>query len=112
MNMWVCQQISVLRERFYNTSHWVRQRIPMLLEAFYDAPHIQQLCLITAMLFTLSLPVYLFVPTSLMSVLELNLMPFGQEPYLVRMYHPESLSIMRDETLAGIWTCLAIEIDL
>jgi hypothetical protein len=66
MNIWVRQQISALREHFYNASHWVRQRIPVLREHFYNASHIDQLCLITALLFTLSLPIYLFVPTSLM----------------------------------------------
>jgi hypothetical protein len=48
MNVWLCQQVSVLRECVNN------------------APYNQQLCLISALLFTLSLPIYLFVPTSLM----------------------------------------------
>jgi hypothetical protein len=61
MNMWVRRQISVLRECFSNASHWVRQRIPVLRERFHNAPHIDQLLLITILLFTLSLPIYLFV---------------------------------------------------
>jgi hypothetical protein len=66
MNMWVRRQISVLRECFSNASHWVRQRIPVRRERFHNASHIDQLLLITVVLFMLSLPIYLFVPTSRM----------------------------------------------
>ena len=82
MNEWVCQQISVLHERFSNTSHWVHQRIPVLRERFsgtlrwvreqilvlrehfHNARRIDQILLITIVLSTLSLPIYFFVPIS------------------------------------------------
>jgi hypothetical protein len=66
MNMCVRQQILMLRECFYNASHWVRQRIPVLRDHFHNASRIDQLCWVTALLFTLSLPIYLFIPTSRM----------------------------------------------
>jgi hypothetical protein len=69
MNEWIRQRISVLHERFSNASHWVRQRIPTLREWYYNAPRIHQRMVISAMLFTLSLPFYLFVSMPPMGVI-------------------------------------------
>ena len=69
MNEWIRQRISVLHERFSNASHWVRQRIPTLREWYYNAPRIHQLMVISTMLFTLSLPLYLFVSMPPMGVI-------------------------------------------
>jgi hypothetical protein len=61
MAHWVYQSISALRKRFSNASHWVRQQIPTLRERFHNASRIDQLLWITAALFILCLPIYLFV---------------------------------------------------
>jgi hypothetical protein len=47
-------------------SAWGRQQISVLRERFYNASHFDQLCLIIAPLFMLSLPIGLFAPPSLM----------------------------------------------
>jgi hypothetical protein len=93
MNEW----ISVLRERFYNVSHWVRRRILVLRKRFYNASHIEQVWLIIGLLYTLSLPFYLFVPTSLMEKISAGIF-FGPliVHYLWRDRYPAIMRWIRE----------------
>jgi hypothetical protein len=58
----VRQQMLTLWERFSSALHWVRQQIPTLREWYYNTSDINQLIVISATLFMLILPLYLFVP--------------------------------------------------
>jgi hypothetical protein len=53
----------------HSMNMWVRRQISVLRECFHNAPHIDQLLLITILLFTLSLPIYLFVSMPPMGVI-------------------------------------------
>jgi hypothetical protein len=58
----VRQQMLTLWERFSSALHWVHQQIPTLREWYYNTSDINQLIVISATLFMLILPLYLFVP--------------------------------------------------
>jgi hypothetical protein len=62
MNMWVCRQITVLRDCFSNVSRLIRQQIPILRGLFANESPFNKLILIIGFLFLLSYPISLFVP--------------------------------------------------